>query len=159
MRFYRASPIGPNYRQIDSIYRMRAIAYIKEHPWHYVSQTPAKWGYLFLPANVYLHPADGAGFSPVQMKLYGAYYAYQNILNRWLYIPVLVICWLGFIPLMSWRRRSYMFIALPVLAVTAATLPFVGAFRYCFIMLPWVYMGASAAIAACWRWIGRSARR
>ncbi|MCM1336567.1 MAG: hypothetical protein NC187_06025 [Candidatus Amulumruptor caecigallinarius] len=153
VHYFRTRADGFTYRQYDSAYRTISIAYIKEHPWDYVSQTPAKFSGMYMPNNAYIYPAEGAGFNRFQKKLYGVYWGYQSSVNRWLYIPVLCIFWLGFVPLLCWRRQSFMFIALPVLLVTMATLPFVGIFRYSFITLPWIYAGSAIAVTSAFQWL------
>lgn len=151
---------GLTYAQYDSLFRSRALQEIAAAPGHYIRQTPRRWAYLFTPVNAFLFPEGPYGFTPEQTRIYKYAGKVRFLLDRYLMRPVIWLFWLGFIPFVSWRSARTLFVALPVLVATCATLPFVTLYRYSVIMHPWMCLGV--AVLAVWVWgqlSGRVKRR
>lgn len=133
------------YRQYDSIYTTRAKDWIMSHKVKWLGLMPHKVKalYRYCIQDGYLQtyprfkPEDGSIYR-TQCRIQAVAY----LISRFVYNPVKYL-FVAFLLFISWRKPKYLYVAMPVVFATGITLIAVVATRYNFIMMPWLYMGAS----------------
>lgn len=138
------------YAQYDSIYMSRSKEWIKNNPGKWLSQIPYKFKFLFVfpgSAFIYRYPALTYENDGLKYRIFCWIDAINGIFTRYIFFPLIMLYWIVFVAFISWRKYSYLYVALPVIFATGITMAAVVAPRYNFIMIPWIYIGICIAVA------------
>jgi hypothetical protein len=125
--YYRAPSGKYTYAQVDSIYMARSMAWVKEHPFKWLSLIPRKIRILSYSTMDYVqhnHPD----------KCVAAINALMSFVNKWGVQTLFLISILGlFTPF--WKERRMVYLIIPIVIASAITCVVEVMPRYNFVFL------------------------